>query len=257
MDKDRQTRFPVDKEPLGDKTFRFACHPGVSCFTTCCRDLTLYLYPYDILRLKRSLRLHSEEFLNRYAGVVRGENPYFPSVVLRMKEDDARSCPFLDPAVGCTVYDDRPSSCRTYPLERGVERVEGGRRLLEHYFLTRHPYCRGHEEKRTWTVKEWVRDQNLLLYNAMDDRWAEMEVLFASNPWKGEGAAGPKQQLAFMVCYNLDRFREYVEQHDLLSRFRLDKARKRAIATDDEPLLHFGFDWLAYILTDAPTLVPR
>ena len=50
-----------------NETFNFRCHPDIECFNRCCRNLNLYLYPYDILRLKRSLNLDSDRFLERYA----------------------------------------------------------------------------------------------------------------------------------------------------------------------------------------------
>ncbi|MFZ5776139.1 MAG: YkgJ family cysteine cluster protein [Thermodesulfobacteriota bacterium] len=246
--------FPEGMTPIDDAPFHFACHPGVPCFTRCCRKLELFLYPYDIIRLKKRLGISSEEFLNTYTGVVQGGNPCFPSVIMRMRDDAENSCPFLDPTAGCTVYEDRPSACRTYPLERAVDRNPERGAAREYYFMTNHDYCLGHHESREWTVKEWLRDQQLLYYNAMDDLWAEMDTLFAANPWQGEGAGGPKQLVAFMVCYNIDRFRQYVGDHNLLDQYKLDKARRRAIQSDDEALLTFGFDWLKLILTGRPTL---
>ena len=240
-------------EPLGNKTFRFACHPKVPCFTRCCRDLQLFLYPYDIIRLKKRLNIHSEEFLNTYCGVVQAANPYFPSVMLLMQNNAEETCPFLNDQ-GCSVYEDRPSACRTYPLERAVDRTPERHSKMAFYFMTNHHYCKGHEEEKEWTVKEWIRDQNLLYYNEMDDLWAEMDTLFTSNPWHGEGAAGPRQLLAFMVCYNIDRFRQYVGDHHLLARFKLEKSRRKLIASDDEALLKFGFDWLKLILANISTL---
>lgn len=251
-------QFPPGLEPLGPEGFTFACNPEVPCFTRCCRRLELQLYPYDILRLKKRLGISSEEFLERYAGVGQGGNPHFPAVILRMlPEAPEYPCPFLDPALGCTVYADRPSACRTYPLERAVERGGVGGRKQDFYFLVRHDYCQGHGRGRPWPVKEWLADQQLLPFNVMADRWTEMDTLFAGNPWKGEGAAGPRQLLAFMICYNIDRFRDYVRDHDLLRRFRLDKARRRAIELDDEALLSFGFDWLQHLLGGRSTLLPK
>jgi hypothetical protein len=123
--------------------------------------------------------------------------------------------------------------------------------------VTNHSYCLGHQEDREWTLKEWLRDQKLLDYNRMNDLWAEVDTLFAGNPWQGEGVAGPRQQIAFMVCYNVDGFRNFIREHDLLRRFRLDKTRRRLIGTNDEALLKFGFDWLKYILANMPTLIPK
>lgn len=242
-----EKKFPAGMEPIGKSTFRFACHPGVSCFTKCCRDLQLFLYPYDIIRLKKALGITSEEFLNNYCGVVQGANPFFPALMMVMSDNEKKTCPFLGDE-GCKVYKDRPSSCRTYPLERAVDRTPESGRPQEFYFMTNHPYCKGHDEDREWTVKEWLRDQNLLYFNEMDDLWAEMDTLFANNPWQGEGVAGSRQLMAFMVCYNIDRFRQYVNDHALLDNFRLDKSHRKLIESDDEALLKFGFDWLKHIL---------
>ena len=46
-----------------DDKFRFACHPGVSCFNRCCHDVNIFLTPYDLLRLKNRLHMSSEEFI--------------------------------------------------------------------------------------------------------------------------------------------------------------------------------------------------
>ncbi len=253
---DQEKRFPEGMEPLGSSTFRFACHAGLACFTHCCRRQNIFLYPYDIIRLRKRLGISSEEFLNRHTGAVKGANPFFPSLMLLMEKSEAQNCPFLG-AEGCTVYEDRPSACRTYPLERAVDRKPAKGEPREYYFLTRHPYCQGHGEAKEWTVKEWLRDQQLLDYNLMDDLWSEMDTLFAANPWQGEGAAGPRQQVAFMVCYNIDRFRQYVADFKLVEQFRLDKQRLRAIEADDEALLRFGYDWLKLILAGIPTLKQR
>ena len=242
--------------PIGTSKFKFRCYPGVSCFTKCCRKLELFLYPYDIIRLKNALALDSEEFLSRYAGVVRGSNPFFPAVILRMLDNQEFTCPFLTQG-GCSVYQDRPSACRTYPLERAVDRSTDSGRSDDYYFMTNHDYCKGHQEEKDWTVPEWLRDQRLLYYNMMDDLWAELDTLFGANPWRGEGAAGPLQQLAFMVCYNIDGFRRYAGQHDLFGQFKLSRAEVNKFTEDDEALLRFGFKWLQFILADQPTLKPR
>lgn len=250
--------FPEGMIPLGKSAFPFRCHAGVSCFTTCCRKLELYLYPYDIIRLKNALSLDSEKFLQTYAGMVPGTNPLFPAVILRMRDNEECTCPFLGEGdAGCTVYADRPSACRTYPLERAVDRSSRSGRPDEYYFMTSHNYCLGHHETQSQTVAVWLRDQRLLDYNRMDDLWAEMDTMFAANPWQNEGAAGPRQQVAFLVCYNIDGFRRLVHEQDLLSKFKLSRSEVTACESDDEALLKFGFKWLQMILANRPTLQPR
>ncbi|MDH3393184.1 MAG: YkgJ family cysteine cluster protein [Desulfobulbaceae bacterium] len=253
---DQKKQFPDGMKPLGNASFRFACHDGLSCYTQCCRRQNIFLYPYDIIRLKERLGISSEDFLNKHTGAVKGPNPFFPSIMLQMAENEEQTCPFLGDN-GCTVYEDRPSACRTYPLERAVDRNPAKGEPREYYFLTDHPYCKGHGEDKEWTVKEWLRDQQLLQYNLMDELWAEMDTIFAGNPWHGEGAAGPRQQVAFMVCYNIDRFRQYVADFKLLDQFKIDKQRRRSIDGDDEALLRFGYDWLKLILANIPALKQR
>jgi len=204
------------------------------------------LYPYDVIRLKNKLQIDSESFVRNHTVLARGDNPYFPS--LKLKLDAMEQCPFLSPD-GCRVYTDRPSACRMYPLERAVDRSMNSERPDEFYFMTNHEYCKGHKEQQRQTVKNWVRSQDLIDFNLMNDLWAEIDTLFRSNPWKGEGVGGEKQQMAFMVCYNIDGFRNFCQTNGLLKRFRLDKNQRRRIEKEDAELQKFGFDWIKLILT--------
>lgn len=250
-------QFPEGMIPLGKNNFNFRCHPEVACFKKCCRRLELFIYPFDVIKLKNHLRITSAEFLNLYAGLVAGRtNPHFPSVVLRMRNNEEYTCPFLTES-GCSVYEDRPSACRTYPLERAVDRDTSSGRPDEYYFMTNHDYCLGHEEPHEMTVDTWLQDQNILTYNMMDDLWAEMDTLFLSNPWQGEGEAGPLQRLAFMACYNIDDFRDYARLNNIFRQFKLSKSQVRALDTDDEALLRFAYKWLQFTLAQRPTLTPR
>jgi Fe-S-cluster containining protein len=239
--------FPEGMEPLGSAGFKFLCHPGVSCFTVCCRNVDLDLYPYDVIRLKNQLGVDSETFMRERTELKRGGNPYFPTVKLKLEQSTGEpTCPFLSEE-GCTVYQDRPTSCRTYPLERAVDRMAARGRPDEFYFLTNHSYCKGHAEDHRFSVKQWIRNQRLDEYNVMNDQWAEVDTLFASNPWKGEGSGGQGQQLAFMVCYNIDGFRTFVMENRLVEQFHFQRDRKKRLERFDEELLKFGFDWLKHI----------
>jgi Fe-S-cluster containining protein len=241
------------EEPLGSSTFNFDCHPGVSCFTVCCKNVNLTLYPYDIIRLKNHLSIDSENFVRTHTFLVKGDNPFFPTVKLKLADNPETSCPFLS-SKGCSVYSHRPSACRTYPLERGVIGSSNSALLEEVYYLTSHTYCMGHYESKVVDVNTWVRSQQLIEYNTINSLWAEMDVLFRQNPWKGEGAGGEKQQLAFMVCYNIDGFRRFCEAHKVLEQFKLDKDFKKRIKKEDSELLKFGFEWLKLVLTGKSSL---
>ena len=60
--------MPARENHLGLKdSFTFKCHKGLSCFNTCCRNKLLPLTPYDVLRLKGALGLHSDVFKQQVA----------------------------------------------------------------------------------------------------------------------------------------------------------------------------------------------
>lgn len=252
-----EKKFPEGMQPLGKEPFRFLCHPGVDCFTVCCKGVDLDLYPYDIIRLRKSVGLDSEAFMRTHTELKQGGNPYFPTVKLKLVTyGDEQVCPFLDQD-GCRVYMDRPTACRTYPLERAVDRSPQKGNAGDFYFLTNHSYCLGHFEANDFTVKQWVRNQRLDEFNLMNDFWAQVDTLLAGNPWRGEGSGGPNQQLAFMVCYDIDGFRLFVKKNKVLEQFRLSRDEKKRIAVSDESLLKFGFEWLKMILGGASSLRRR
>lgn len=71
--KDDEVKDPIRSQKTPGLTvlnpqdnFRFACHEGLDCFTRCCRDITIFLTPYDILRLKNGLGISSQKFLRNY-----------------------------------------------------------------------------------------------------------------------------------------------------------------------------------------------
>lgn len=248
--------FPDGMVPLGNEEFQFSCHAGVDCFMSCCKNVDMILYPYDIVRLKNCLKIDSESCMRLYTRLVKGEHPYFPAVMLKLNDDEEKACPFLAEG-GCSVYHERPSACRTYPLERAVDRTSACGRCRDYYFLTAHGYCMGHQEENFYSVTQWIREQQLQEYNSMNDRWAELDTLFATNPWKGEGSGGPKQQMAFMVCYDVDGFRALVLRQQLFDQFRLSRDQRERVLSDDSVLLQFGFEWLKFFFTGSSSLIRR
>ena len=96
-----------------ESKIKFRCHPDVSCFTACCGNINIILTPYDILRLRRATNLPADEFLLRFTTPVFLEKTDMPGVKLHLDEDGR--CPFVTDE-GCTIYPDRPTTCRYYPV---------------------------------------------------------------------------------------------------------------------------------------------
>jgi hypothetical protein len=246
------------KRLQGDEVFSFRCHEGLQCFTKCCRNLKLFLYPYDVLRLRNQLNMSSDQFLDTYADLVLSESNHFPDVLLRMAENDQRTCPFLNQS-GCTVYSDRPDTCRTFPLEQGVMFRGQKGKATDVYFFKPPDFCLGQHEPHEWTTQSWAEDQDAVIYHGMTARWAEVKRLFQSNPWGAEGPYGPKAKMAFMATYNLDKFRDFVFNSTFLKRYKVKKALAKKIETDDVELIKFGLGWVKFFVwgIKAPYLRPR
>jgi Fe-S-cluster containining protein len=224
-------------------TFKFRCHPEIACFNKCCRNLNLFLYPYDVLGLKNHLGISSDQFLDAYVDVVLRETNFFPEVLLRMSDAKERTCPFLTGS-GCSVYADRPDTCRMFPVEQGLVFDDATRKNRPIHFFRPPDFCLGHLENTQWTIQSWTQDQDALQYNKMTTRWAAIKQLFQANPWENEGPQGPKAKMAFMATYNVDRFREFVFNSSFLKRYKVKSALAKKMQGDDVELLKFGFDWV-------------
>lgn len=227
------------------KTFRFACHPEVPCFTECCAKLRLVLTPYDIVRIKNRLGLSSDAFLDAYTDMIVEDSCRFPLVKLKMREDDGQACPFLEKK-GCAIYEDRPGACRLYPLGRAATAAGGSKRAAEQFFLVEEAHCRGFEENREWTVADWAAHEGLDQYNQMNDKW--LEILTSRKGLGPKEIAAKKVQMFFMASYNLDRFREFVFHSRFFQLFEVDPAVKGKIAENDVDLMLFAFEWLKHAL---------
>jgi uncharacterized protein len=236
---------PQPFEYLEDNTFSFACHPGLSCFTECCRDLRLALTPYDILRLKNRLGLSSDEFLDQYTTIKPGEHNGFPAALLKMEEDVRRTCPFVTPS-GCRLYEDRPGACRIYPIGRASSRTQGQGRAREFHFVVKEEHCLGFNEPKPWTIELWSLDQGLRPYSFFNDEWTEI-ITHKGSLGSGE-TVSRKMQMFFMACYNLDKFRRFVFGSTFLHRFNIPEETINRIKTDDEELLKMSFQWLKFSL---------
>ncbi len=219
-----------------ESRLRFRCGADLPCFTRCCRDVNIFLSPYDVLRLKRRLGVSSEEFLERFTIPLISRTAGFPVVVLRMEEDRDRACPFVGPA-GCTVYEDRPWSCRMFPLDRAEQK--GAFRIIAPPEL-----CQGLGEDSERGVGEYLQSQDVLPYEEMERPFERI----ASDPrLRRERIENPRiQEMCRMALYDLDRFRRFVLESRFLQLFYVEKDLADAIRQDDLELMKLAFRWLEF-----------
>jgi Fe-S-cluster containining protein len=222
-------------------TFKFSCSKNVACFNECCRDLNQFLTPYDILRLKNRLGLTSSIFLEQYTTQHTGPETGLPIITLKTDYAHEFKCPFVT-ASGCRVYEDRPSSCRTYPLIRVASRSRETGTVAEQYMLLKETHCLGCQQGQNWTVREWIENQEVAVYNQMNDMFMEIIGL------KHRSLPGPldiKSGLMFhLACYDLDTFRSHIFDKDLPGDWNLDPKTLDVLKHDDVELLKLGFKWV-------------
>ncbi|MFP3869343.1 MAG: YkgJ family cysteine cluster protein [Syntrophobacteria bacterium] len=240
--------------PIPNGRFKFACHKDVPCFTRCCAKLSLILTPYDVVRLKNRLQLSSQVFLDKYTTSYVDDDHGAPVVKLKMNDDTHRRCPFVTPD-GCNVYEDRPGACRMYPVGRAASKIPGAARAGEYYFLVKESHCLGFNEATEWTVEEWIEDQGLAEYNAMNDLFLDITAGKQAKILKrlSEQHLG----MYYMACYNLDQFRSFILSTTFLDRFELQEDLVARLKLHDVELMKFGFRWLRFALFGEKTITPK
>lgn len=259
MSAKEKTLFGKEKNPSSimpqkltlDSMIQFRCHPGVSCFTACCGGIKIVLTPYDILVLTKRLGIEAHEFLHQYTTPTYLEKTDMPGVMIKMREEDNK-CPFVTPD-GCTVYSDRPSACRYYPVgmadfHEGGTKDASGKEVHgaddKFFFVVKEDYCKGHEEDKTWTVKEWREDQGIDVRDEMNREWLRLVMRRKSH---GHQATLSEQgkRMFFMASTDLQHFKRFIFESSFLDTYVVDEETIQKIKEDDVELMHFSFKYLA------------
>jgi len=224
--------------------FKFKCHKGVSCFTDCCRGIDIMLTPYDILTMRKKLDMTSEKFLALFTDPHILEKADLPVVTLKLLDDERQSCPFVEDKDGCVIYEDRPTTCRYYPLGVGSLSYSGEKGEKDEFFFSiKEAHCKGFEEDQEWTVADWREDQGVDLRDEVNEGWLDLMVRKKSLPANMQMTEQAKQMF-FMVCYNIDKFKAFVFESSFLTRYEIPEEKIAQIKADDVKLLQFGFEWL-------------
>jgi Fe-S-cluster containining protein len=228
-----------------EDTFRFTCRPGVSCFTNCCADVNIVLTPYDILRLKNRLGLDSATFLEKHTISPFTKEQQFPVRMIKMLGDEHKSCPFLGTQEqGCTVYEDRPWSCRMYPVGKATP-AEDISIEEEFYFLMQEAHCKGFDEaKEEWTVRSWMDDQGVEEYERASAGFKS--IVLHKLVRQGIELPSSKMEMFHQAFYDLDTFRSFVFDSTFLDKFDVPQEELDRLKDDDEALLGFAVRWLRF-----------
>lgn len=245
-----QPPFPVS--PVLPQTFdaskviQFQCRKGIACWNSCCSNIDISLTPYDILRLKRRFETSSGEFLKKYTLPYEMEQSSIAGVKLRPVENGT-ACQFMRPE-GCSVYEDRPTACRYYPVALLSLRRQDEYTDHASYALVEESHCLGHQEPRQISVEAYRKEQGLEEYDDLARGWRQLILKKKSS---GPSIGKPSKrslELFFMACYDLDRFSQFVASDGFSEIYDLPPEELKRILCDDVELMQFGFRFLRQVL---------
>ncbi len=230
----------------GSKQIQFQCRKGISCWNACCSNIDISLTPYDIVRLKQRLDISSGELLQKYTVPYELEPGGIAGVKLRPVEN-GRACQFMQPE-GCGVYEDRPTACRYYPVALLSMRKQDEYTDTSSYALVKEDHCKGHFEPRNLSIDEYRAEQGVAEYDELARGWRQLILKKKSS---GPSIGKPTKrslQLFFMVCYDTDRFREFIVSQGFTELYDIPAEEMTKLLTNDTELMLFGFRFLKQVL---------
>ena len=244
--------FPFPTSPVtpaaldGSAPLQFRCRKGIACWNACCSNIDITLTPADIVRLKQRLGLASWDFLRDYTLPYELEKDGIAGVKLRPVEGGT-ACRFVTDA-GCSVYEDRPTACRYYPVALLSLRKQDESVDRQSYAIVREEHCLGHREPVTQTIDEYRAGQQVVEFDDAARGWRQLILKKKSS---GPTIGKPSKrslELFFMTCYDVDRFRAFVASEAFDATFDVPAEELRAALEDDLALLQFGYRFLRQVL---------
>jgi len=236
----------------GSKEISFRCHKEIKCFNACCSNIDISLTPYDIIRLKNRLGMKSDEFLLQYSFPFELEQGGIAGVKFKPVENGT-ACQFMVKE-GCSVYEDRPTACRYYPVGLVSQRKQDEYVDRTAYAVVKEAHCLGHNEDRTLTIDEYRQEQGLEDYDKHGHGWRQL-ILKKKSTGPAVGKPSKRSlQLFFMACYDIDRFRIFINSEGFKQSFDLSDEEYHTFESDDVALMEFGYRFLKQVLFAEETI---
>lgn len=239
----------------GSASLQFRCRKGIACWNACCSNIDIALTPVDVVRLKQRLDLASWDFLREYTVPYEMEKDGIAGIKLKPIEGGT-ACRFMTPE-GCSVYEDRPTACRYYPVALLAMRRQGESFDRQSYAIVREDHCLGHQEPHTQTIDEYRAGQGIVAYDEAAHGWRQLILKKKSS---GPTIGKPSRrslELFFMASYDVDRFRSFVASDAFSAMFDIPPEELHEALSDDIALLQFGWRFLRQVLFGESTIALR
>lgn len=242
----------VPNQLTGDTVIQFRCHKGIDCFNACCRNIDIMLTPYDIIRLKQRLDISSTDFLRQYTVPFEFAKDSVAGVKFKPVEGGT-ACQFMTDE-GCSVYEDRPTACRYYPVGLLSTRRQDENFDRASYALVQEPHCHGHFEDRKLTIDEYRSEQGLEEYDEKGRLWRQQILKVKSaGPYIGRMSM-TSRRFFFMASYDMDRFREFIRSEGFSTTYDIDRETMDRLLGDDLALMEFGDRMIRQIMYGENTI---
>ena len=242
----------IPNQLQGDAVIQFRCHKDIDCFNACCMNIDIMLTPYDIIRLKKRLGITSTEFLRQYTEPFEFGKNSIGGVKYKPKEG-AHECQFVTDE-GCSVYEDRPTACRYYPIGLLSTRRQDENFDRASYALVTEDHCHGHFEDRKLTIDEYRQEQGLEEYDEKGRAWRQLILKVKSAGPAIGNMSKTSLKFFFMACYDMDRFREFVRSEGFNTTYDIDQSTLDEMLEDDLALLRFGDRMIRQIMYAEETI---
>lgn len=238
-----------------DASIQFRCHKGISCYNACCKLADVTLTPYDILRLKKHFGISTTDVLAKYTVPFEMDASGMPGIKLKT-QDEEPVCLLMNEE-GCSVYENRPSACRYYPVGLMTMRKKDSPVDEHHYCLVKEDHCKGHDEDNKLTIGQYRKEQGVEEYDEMNREWYQV-ILKKRSSGPAIGKPSTKSfQLFFMCSYDMDRFREFVRAEGFKDIFEIADDEMSRYLSDDYALLKFSFRFLKQVLFGEATIAVK
>jgi hypothetical protein len=117
----------------------------------------------------------------------------------------------------------------------------------EFYFVVKEPHCKGFEEDKTWTIREWRKDQGVDVRDKMNKGW--MEIVMRRKSFGFQATLSDQaKRMFFMASTDTDQFRSFIFDSSFLRTYDVDQEILDRIKDDDNELLLFSYKVLASML---------
>lgn len=125
-----------------DGEVRFRCTMSGNC----CRNMEIFLNPYDVLKLSEVLKKTTGEVIRDELLFLKSKGQLFSRPIL--KKARSGSCSFNRDRK-CMIHPSRPLSCRLFPLAR----------LNQEFYLQETEYCLGIHQKDRQPLSSYLKQE--------------------------------------------------------------------------------------------------